>query len=286
MQSAVINAKGLSKRYANLIALDDVSFLVERPSVVGLVGPNGSGKTTMLRLLMGAIRPTGGDVSLFGTVPYRSTLLHRSIGYLSASDRLIPDLTVHENMIYRSKFYGMEANEAAATGAKLLRERGLHFLRDRFPPTLSTGQRRQVSLLSTIMHRPKLLLLDEPTTGIDIMAINQIYTLLEDLCAQATTIVLATHHIDELIALCERTIALHDGQLVHDGLTSNLGATRAEVRASIQHLFSGRVLVAPQPEVARMQPLSTPVEQAHGLSLVAEDPLPRFEVHHGGAQHD
>lgn len=276
MQPAVIDTKGLSKRYGNLIALDDVSFRVDHPSVVGLVGPNGSGKTTLLRLLVGALRPSGGDVTLFGAVPHRSTDLHKIIGYLSAADRLIPDLTVHENMIYRSKFYGMDVSEAAATAAKLLRERGLHFLRDRYPPTLSTGQRRQVTLLSTILHRPKLLLLDEPTTGIDIMAINEIYTLLEDLCADSTTIVLATHHVDELIALCERTIALHDGQLVHDSLTASLGSSRTEIRSSIQHLFSGRVLVSEPP---------SPVEQG-GLSLVPEEHPPRLVVRHGGAQYD
>jgi len=266
MMSPPITCQGLSKRFGNVIALESVSFDVNSPCVIGLVGPNGSGKSTLLRLLMGAIKPSCGEVHLFGRSPRESRLNHTNVGYLSAADRMFAELTVLENMIYRGRMYGIDSKQSSAVAARLLRERNLYSLRDRRPDTLSTGQRRQVSLLSTLMHEPKLLLLDEPTTGIDIMAITQIYQLMAELCADNCTIVLATHHLEELVTLCQRTIALHDGQLVHDSPTEELGSSRSQVRDSLRYLFLGRGL--PEPNA----PLSPPPALAAGTIQTPEAP--------------
>jgi ABC-type multidrug transport system ATPase subunit len=191
---------------------------------------------------MGAQKPSGGEVHLFGRAPRESRLRYTDVGYLSAADRMFPELTVLENMIYRGRMYGLDIKHTSTMAARLLRERNLYGLRDRRPDTLSTGQRRQVCLLSSLMHQPKILLLDEPTTGIDITAITQIYALMSELCEDNCTILLATHSIEELVTLCQRTIALSDGQLVHDSPTTDLGKSRAEVRDSLQYLFLGRGL--------------------------------------------
>lgn len=252
MNSAPITCEHLSKRFGDIIALEDVTLNIPRPCVVGLVGPNGSGKSTLLRLLVGSIKPSRGEVRLFGRPPVESRQRATNVGYLGAADRMFPELTVLENMVYRSQFYGVNRHEAPTMAAGLLRDRKLYHLRDRKPGELSTGQRRQVCLLSTLMHKPKILLLDEPTTGIDMLAINVIYELMAELCADDCTIVLATHHIEELTSLCERTIALVDGQLVQHCATSHLGSTRPQVRASLQELFQGRILPdapAPTPRV-------------------------------------
>lgn len=242
MSTAPIICNGLSKRFGNTIALEDVTLKIDKPCVVGLVGPNGSGKSTLLRLLMGSIKPSRGDVLLFGRSPRETRQRYTEVGYLGASDRMFPDLTVLENMIYRAQFYNLRQSEAAETAAMLLRDRRLYSLRDRSPTELSTGQRRQVCLLSSLLHKPKVLLLDEPTTGIDMLAINQIYALMAELCADDCTIVLATHHLEELVTLCQQTIALNDGQLVQHCETEQLGNTRTEVRNSLQELFHGRSL--------------------------------------------
>jgi len=239
MRIAPISCTDLTKRFGSLIALESVSFAVETPGVVGLVGPNGSGKSTLLRLLMGALKPSSGEVHLFGHAPRESRLRYTNVGYLSAADRMFPELTVRENMIYRGRLYGLDHQQGATMAARLLRERNLYGLRDRRPQTLSTGQRRQVSLLSVLMHQPKVLLLDEPTTGIDITAISQIYQLMSELCEEDCTILLATHAIEELVTLCSRTLALHDGQLVYDRPTVELGQTRTQVRDTLQYLFLG-----------------------------------------------
>lgn len=257
-----IEAVNLSKRFGTLIALDDVSFEVSKPCVIGLVGPNGSGKSTLLRLLMGSMKPSSGEARLFTRSPRESRTMHTDIGYLSAADRLFPELTVLENMIYRGRFYGLDKKQGASMATRLLRERSLYALRDRNPETLSTGQRRQISLLSTLMHQPKILLLDEPTTGIDMLAINDIYRLMSELCEDSCTIVLATHHLEELVTLCQHTIALHDGQLVYDGLTSRLGSNREAVRGSLQRFFTGKGIVPPSSQPA----LSDSLEQVPTLS--------------------
>lgn len=257
MLPSPIIVNSLSKRFGNVIALESVSFEVHRPCVIGLVGPNGSGKSTLLRLLMGSIRPSGGEVKLFGHAPRESRLRHTDVGYLSSADRMFPELTVLENMIYRGSMYGLNSRDCSMMACRLLRDRNLYHLRDRLPHTLSTGQRRQVSLLSTLLHQPKVLLLDEPTTGIDIMAITQIYRLMSELCEDNCTIVLATHHLEELVTLCQRTIALHDGQLVHDCATADLGSTREEVRDALQYLFLGRTFPVRPPAASDDSSLPT-----------------------------
>lgn len=240
MQPSPIACDRLTKRFGSLIALESVTFTVNEPSVIVLVGPNGSGKSTLLRLLMGALRPSDGAVILHGRPPRSSNGEKVPVGYLSAADRMFPELSVLENMVYRGVLHGLSFKDSSSTSCRLLRERGLYKLRDRRPNQLSTGQRRQICLLSTLMAQPKILLLDEPTTGIDIMAITQIYRLMEELCDDDCTIILATHHIEELIALCDRTLALHDGQLIKDCSTKSLGATRNEVRDSLRYLFLGQ----------------------------------------------
>lgn len=239
MGVAPINCTMLHKRFGNVIALEEVSFQVSKPSVIGLVGPNGSGKSTLLHLLMGSYEPSNGDVTLFGRSPKTSRRHHLDVGYLSAKDSMFPDLTVLENMIYRGMWYSLNPEEASSAAARLLRDRNLYSLRDKRPGTLSTGQRRQISLLSTLMHQPKILLLDEPTTGIDILAITEIYDLMSRLCDADVTIVLATHSLEELVSLCDRTIALYDGQLIHDSPTGDLGVEHSDVRKSLHRLFQG-----------------------------------------------
>lgn len=268
MNVAPITCSDLTKRFGSLIALESVNFVLEKPGVVGLVGPNGSGKSTLLRLLMGALKPSSGEVHLYGHAPRESRLRYTNVGYLSASDRMFPELTVLENMIYRGRLYGLDHQRGSTMAARLLRERNLYGLRDRRPDTLSTGQRRQVSLLSVLMHQPKILLLDEPTTGIDITAISQIYQLMSELCEEDCTILLATHSIEELVTLCTRTLALHDGQLVFDRPTVELGKTRAEVRDTLQYLFLGS-------DAPLRIPQAPPVQHPRGAAKAyqAEEPV-------------
>ena len=258
MSTAPVVFQHVTKRFRNTTAIENLTFTIAEPCVVGLVGPNGSGKSTLLRLLVGAMRPSRGEISVFGRSPLDARLRATSVGYLAASDRMFPELTLIENMVYRSQFYGVDRREAPTLAASLLRDRKLYHLRDRKPSELSTGQRRQVCLLSVLMHKPKILLLDEPTTGIDMVAINQIYTLMAELCADDCTIILATHHIEELVSLCERTIALNDGQLVQHCPTARLGATREQVRQSLQGLFHGRIVPPSAPEGVSIPSRSTP----------------------------
>ncbi|TVS17085.1 MAG: ABC transporter ATP-binding protein [Gammaproteobacteria bacterium] len=274
MSNTPIAFQHVTKRFRNTVALESVSFSIPGPCVVGLVGPNGSGKSTLLRLLVGAITPTRGEIRVFGLNPVDARLRATSVGYLAASDRMFPELTLIENMVYRSQFYGVDRREAPSLAATLLRDRGLYHLRDRKPGELSTGQRRQVCLLSVLMHKPRILLLDEPTTGIDMVAINQIYALMAELCADDCTIILATHHLEELVSLCDRTLALSDGQLVQHCETRRLGATREHVRASLQALFQGKVVPEPQLEI---QSTSSQGSECAELSCEAPVSAPRPE---------
>lgn len=271
MSTIPITFQHVTKRFRNTIALENLSFSISKPCVVGLVGPNGSGKSTLLRLLVGAIQPSRGDISVFGLSPRDARLRATSVGYLAATDRMFPELTLIENMVYRSQFYGVNRHDAPSLAATLLRDRKLYHLRDRKPGELSTGQRRQVCLLSVLMHKPKILLLDEPTTGIDMLAINQIYALMAELCADDCTIILATHHLEELVSLCDRTIALNDGQLVQHCPTDRLGSTREQVRSSLQELFQGRIIPEHPSDQASKHPT---IEASATVSAVRADGPP------------
>jgi ABC-2 type transport system ATP-binding protein len=212
MHDAALTFDGVTKRYGAVTALDGVSLAVARGEMFGLIGPDGAGKTTLIRLACGLIRPDAGTVGVLGHDPSRS---HRAItahvGYLSQRFSLYGDLTVDENIAFFAEIHGVRRYAAARD--RLLELTQLTPFRGRRADRLSGGMKQKLALACTLVHEPDLLLLDEPTTGVDPVSRREFWKLLSEFLHRGLTIVMATPYLDEA-ERCTRIALLHEGRLL------------------------------------------------------------------------
>lgn len=209
-----LSVQGLTKRFGNFLAVDGVSFEVKQGEVIGCLGPNGSGKTTTIRMLCGLLVPTSGNAQVMGVDVVRSPeQVKRQIGYMSQKFSLYDDLTVLENLQFYAGVYDVPEAEEKERLAEILRMAGLEH-RTRSPASdLSGGWRQRLALGCALLHRPPLIFLDEPTSGVDPVARREFWDLIYDLAHNGTTIFVTTHYMDEA-EHCERVGFMHSGQLL------------------------------------------------------------------------
>ena len=202
----------VTRRYGTVTAIDRLSFDVARGEMFGLIGPDGAGKTTTIRVAGGLLRPDGGRVSVLGKDPVAS---HRDItgevGYLSQRFSLYGDLTIDENVAFFAEIHGVKRFEAARD--RLLEMTQLTPFRTRRADRLSGGMKQKLALACTLVHEPKVLLLDEPTTGVDPVSRREFWKLLAEFLGRGLTILMATPYLDEA-ERCTRVALLHDGHLL------------------------------------------------------------------------
>jgi ABC-2 type transport system ATP-binding protein len=200
------------KRYGDTRAVDGVSFVVDAGEMFGLIGPDGAGKTTSIRVACGLLRPDGGRVSVFGRDPVRE---HRAvtgdIGYLSQRFSLYGDLSIDENIAFFAEIHGIARYETSRD--RLLEMTQLTPFRTRRADRLSGGMKQKLALACTLVHEPRILLLDEPTTGVDPVSRREFWKLLSEFLARGLTIVMSTPYLDEA-ERCGRVALLHDGRLL------------------------------------------------------------------------
>jgi ABC-2 type transport system ATP-binding protein len=209
-----IQATGVRKRFGKVQALDGVDLTVAAGTVYGLLGPNGSGKTTLIRSLVGLVRPDAGEVHVLGArMPRRQILA--SIGYMTQAPALYLDLTVEENARFFARVQGGEDVEAALRFVDLWERRASLI------STLSGGMRTRLSLACTLVHRPSLLLLDEPTVGVDPLLRAQLWDGLRQMAAEGTTILVSSHVMDEA-ERADRLGLIRDGRLLAEGTVPEL----------------------------------------------------------------
>lgn len=225
--SAVIETNGLSKRYGDVTALRGVDLAVHGETVVGLLGPNGAGKTTLVEILEGLRAPTGGRVSVFGLDPTDGKgPLQERIGVQLQHTSFPDTLTVSEILDLFRSFY-----PAPLERERLLETVGLEGRARARPGHLSGGERQRLALATALVGRPDLLILDEPTAGLDPGARRSLHDLIRDLRRDGRTILLTTHYTDEAEKLCDRVLLLRDGELVADGSPLELvSSARGESR--------------------------------------------------------
>ncbi len=218
----MIEVEGLTRKYGDLVAVDDVSFSIGKGEVVGLLGHNGAGKTTIMRMLTGYIEPTAGSVVIDGMPLYEARLsIQRKIGYLSENAPLYPDMSVVRYLEYVADLRGVPR---AGRPAVLRRALERTWLTDRsLDPvgTLSKGYKQRLGVAQAIVHEPEILILDEPTNGLDPTQIFQMRSLVRDLSENATIIV-STHVLQEVEAICERVIIMVQGRIAVDARLSEL----------------------------------------------------------------
>ncbi|HUR68126.1 MAG TPA: ABC transporter ATP-binding protein [Candidatus Thermoplasmatota archaeon] len=210
-----IEMRGVVKRYGDVIALDGLTCAIPRGQVYGLLGPNGSGKTTAIRLLVGLERAQEGSVRALGIeAPDRA--LNTRIGYMPQETALYQDLTVRENLELFGELHGMERGRMDARMRELLQLVDLTPRADSVVHTLSGGMRHRTSLVAALLHDPELLILDEPTVGVDPELRANFWGYFDDLAARGVTVLITTHYMDEA-RHCDRIGLLRRGKLIAEG---------------------------------------------------------------------
>lgn len=218
----MISVKSLEKRYGTLRAVSNVSFEVARGEIVGLLGHNGAGKTTVMKIMTGFLQPTAGTVTVGGIDVMTDRIgVQRQIGYLPESAPLYPEMLVQEYLMMMAELRAIPSAKRRSAISDAVRATGLQERLVQSIGTLSKGYRQRVGLAGAILHKPDVLVLDEPTNGLDPVQILEIRTLIRRL-AEDTTIILSTHILSEIEAVCSRVVILIDGDLAADAQLSEL----------------------------------------------------------------
>lgn len=218
----MIEVENLTKKYAGFTAVEDLTFQVQKGEIVGFLGPNGAGKSTTMRMLTGYLPPTSGRASIAGFDIFENSLeARRHIGYLPESTPLYYDMRVHEYLEYRAALKGVSGSEVRSRVGEVLDMCDLRAKERALIGTLSKGQKQRVGLADALVHDPDLLILDEPTIGLDPNQIRQVRTLIKNL-AHRRTVLISTHILPEVEIMCSRVIVIHKGKIRASDTAANL----------------------------------------------------------------
>jgi ABC-2 type transport system ATP-binding protein len=227
----VIEARALTRRFGDRVAVNGVDLEVHRGEVFGFLGPNGAGKSTLIRMLVGLLRPSSGSATVVGCrLPHQAERLRPLVGYMTQRFSLYEDLSVEENLEFAAEVFGLDRASRRLRIEEVLAEYGLDERRSQRPATLSGGWKQRLALAASTIHRPQLLVLDEPTAGVDPENRRAFWEKLFRLARLGTTVLVSTHYMDEAVR-CHRLCVLMEGDRV------GLGAP-VELRAALR----GRVV--------------------------------------------
>lgn len=259
MTELAIRAQKLSKHFGEVIAVDGIDLEIPSGQIYGFLGPNGSGKTTIIRMLCGLLTPSNGDVHVLGLeIPAQAESLRRKIGYMTQKFSLYDDLTVQENMQFMGRIHGLSRSVASERIEELLDRYALSPLRDRFASVMSGGQRQRLALAVATLHSPTLLFLDEPTSAVDPENRRDFWEKLFDLSEAGTTILVSTHYMDEA-ERCHHLAILETGRLCNQGtpqeLLAQLNNRVVEIAGDNLRQVKERALRLPQVQSAAQQGL-------------------------------
>ena len=257
MPTAMLSAHKLAKRYGAATVVDDVSFDIAPGECLGVIGPNGAGKTTTIRMCLGLTMPDEGFVSAFGMrLPQDALAIKAQLGVVSQIDTLDPDFTCAENLLVYGRYFGMRDAQIRTRIPQLLEFASLSHKANAKPGELSGGMKRRLSLARALVNDPKLLLLDEPTTGLDPQARHLMWERLQLLLQQGKSILLTTHFMDEAERLCSRLLVLDHGKKIAEGAPRQLIAQHLE--PDVVEVYGSGAL--PLAEDASLKPLAARVE--------------------------
>ena len=233
MTDFVIETKNLTRRFGDFVAVDHVNLQIPAKTIYGFLGPNGSGKSTTMRLITGLLTPSEGSVNVLGMdIPKQTDALRLRLGYMTQKFSLYDDLTVEENLFFMAQIYNLDKPTRKKIIEEQLTEYGLNERRDRLAGSLSGGQRQRLALAAATIHKPELLILDEPTSAVDPENRRDFWEKLFDLCDRGSTILVSTHYMDEA-ERCHGIAILEAGQIRANGspkeLMDNLGARVVEI---------------------------------------------------------
>jgi len=280
MPEIVIETNQLSKRYGQVLALDQASLSVQRGEVFGFLGPNGSGKTTTIGMLLGLLHPTSGNIQIFGqpVSPERIQPL-RKVGSLVGAPGLIPHLSGWDNLCLLARLNGLGKEQIEST----LSQVGMLEAAGRKYGAYSMGMKQRLGLAAALLHDPELLILDEPTNGLDPAGMREIRDLLRQLAATGVTVFLSSHLLNEVEQVCDRVAVLRKGKVVATGRVSELLGQQKIVKVWIDTPQTAAIALQGLPSVTSVEPNGTSL-QVQGVSsqevikhLVDQDLVP-YEV--------
>ncbi len=229
MEAPLFEAQHLSKRYGDTTVVNDLSFVIAPGECLGVIGPNGAGKTTSIRMCLGLTVPDAGSIHALGLqMPQDALAIKAQLGVVSQFDTLDPDFTCAENLLVYGRYFGMKDAAIRDRIPRLLEFAALSHKANAKPGELSGGMRRRLSLARALVNDPKLLLLDEPTTGLDPQARHLMWERLQLLLQQGKSILLTTHFMDEAERLCSRLLVLDHGKKIAEGTPRDLIAQHLE----------------------------------------------------------
>jgi len=228
MSSAAVTARHLTKRFGDLVAVDDIDLQVEAGECFGILGPNAAGKTTIARMIHAVTPITAGDLVVLGLrVDQEPAAVKRRVGVVPQEENLDPDLTARENLLVFARYFDIPRAEARRRATDLLEFVGLSGRATSPLDELSGGMKRRLLIARALLNQPELLILDEPTTGLDPQARHLVWQRLRTLKAQGVTQVLTTHYMEEAAQLCDRVALMHTGRILRQGPPTEL--VRAEI---------------------------------------------------------
>jgi ABC-2 type transport system ATP-binding protein len=230
--SPVLQLESVTRRRAGRPAVSDLSLRLEAGQVLGLLGVNGAGKSTTLAMVAGALRPDGGSIRIQGQdFLEQPELARQALGWLPEAAPLWPELTVREHLDAHGRLRGLSGERLDEARDAVLERLELNNLSRRLAGVLSQGQRQRLGLACALLHRPALLVLDEPANALDPVQVVALRTLLRELAAAGTAVILSTHQLAEVTAVCDRVAILHEGVLRYDG------ALAADQHAALEKTF-------------------------------------------------
>ena len=270
----MIQVEHLTRRYGDVIAVDDVSFRIERGEVVGLLGHNGAGKTTIMKMMTGFLEPGGGSVRIDDLEIGRDTrAIQARIGYLPENCPVWPEMTVIDYLDYQATLHGVAETRRPRAIAEAIRRTALAAKATSPIQTLSRGYRQRVGVAQALLHAPDILILDEPTNGLDPTQIRHMRELIRELATSATVIV-STHILQEVQAVCERVLILRAGRLVVDARIDELArpagllvSVEGDARETLHRIAGVRAVEEDAPEDGcRRYRLDAPADAAPAVA--------------------
>jgi len=238
---SMIRAVNLTRRFGDLAAVDRLNLEVARGEVFGLVGPDGAGKTTMLRMLAGLLDPTEGQAWVAGhDVARESQTVKDRIGYMAQRFGLYGDLTVEENMVFYADLFGVTGRAREELMLRLLRMTRMEPFRDRPAAKLSGGMKQKLALMCTLLHHPEVLFLDEPTNGVDPVSRRDFWVILNDLVKEGLTVFVTTAYLDEA-ERCDRVGLMHRGRLIRCDTPAALKQLAGVAGATLEEAFIAEI---------------------------------------------
>jgi len=266
----MIEARNLRKQYGDLVAVDDVSFHISRGSVFGLLGPNGAGKTTTISMLVGVLRPDQGEVEIDGGGDPAQASVRLKIGGAPQSPALYEELTAEENLLFFGRLYGLSGKRLRERVDWCLETAGLSERRSGYVSTFSGGMKRRLNLVCALVHDPPIILLDEPTAGVDPQSRNLIFEKIELLRNDGRTVVYTTHYMEEAQRLCDRVAIMDHGRILDvdtvDSLISRHGGTSV-VTITLAQLPAADIPLPARPDGTTLRfETSSPIEDVADLA--------------------